>query len=95
LATLVYKADTEFDDGTRYEMRAWQVPETEEYPNGIRYRFQYMTADGTTLLRYDNNHYRDGVGMHHRHTPDGVEGIDFEGLASHVRKFKHEVTTYD
>ncbi|KZN25910.1 hypothetical protein A4G99_01960 [Haladaptatus sp. R4] len=72
-------------------MRAWQVPESEAYPNGIRYRFQYMTADGTTLLRCDNSPYREGVGMHHRHTPDTVDGIEFEGLASHVRQFKQEV----
>lgn len=91
MATLVYKADTEFDDGSRYEMRAWRVPESEDYPDGIRYRFQYMTADGTTLLRYDNSHYREGVGMHHRHTSDGVESLEYNGLAALIRQFKQEV----
>ncbi|WP_254547458.1 toxin-antitoxin system TumE family protein [Halomarina pelagica] len=78
MATLLYRADNEFPDGSRYEMRAWNVPESDDYPEGIKYRFQYTAADGATILRYDNSHYREGVGMHHRHTPEGVEGIEFE-----------------
>lgn len=90
-ANLIYRADAEFADGTRYQIRAWEVPASSEYPEGVKYRFQYMDADGSTLLRYDNSHERAGVGMHHRHTPDGVEGIEFEGLAAHVRRFKQEI----
>jgi hypothetical protein len=36
-------------------MVAWQVPESEDYPEGLKYSFQYMDADGDTILRYDNS----------------------------------------
>lgn len=88
---LVYSATNEFADGTRYGMLAWDVPKSEEYPDGIKYRFQYMDADGSTLLRYDNSHYREGIGMHHRHAVDSIEGIEFEGLTAHIRRFKEEI----
>ena len=90
-ATLVYSANNEFADGSRYEMLAWSVPKGEDYPEGIKYRFQYMDADGSTLLRYDNSHYREGIGMHHRHAVDSIEGIEFEGLTAHIRRFKEEI----
>ncbi|MCH7873668.1 MAG: hypothetical protein IH965_00020 [Gemmatimonadetes bacterium] len=90
-AMLVYSANNEFEDGNRYEMLAWSIPESEEYPEGIKYRFQYMDEDGSTLLRYDNSHHREGVGMHHRHTSDSVEGMEFEGLTTHIRRFKEDI----
>jgi hypothetical protein len=70
-ATVVYREEDEKSDGSRYEMVAWQVPVTEDFPQGLKYSFQYMDADGDTLLRYDNSPYHLDVGRHHRHPPDG------------------------
>ncbi|MBP1901593.1 hypothetical protein J2744_001269 [Halorubrum trapanicum] len=33
-ATVVYREESEKPDGSRYEMVAWQVPESEDYPEG-------------------------------------------------------------
>ncbi|EMA40706.1 hypothetical protein C448_12561 [Halococcus morrhuae DSM 1307] len=89
-----FQDDTELDDGSRYEMIAWEVPTSNEYPEGIKYGFQYMTVDGTTLLRYDN--YTDaetpGESRHHRHHyREGVADIEFSDLRNHIRRFKDEV----
>lgn len=35
-------------------MVAWPVPESDAFPVGITYRFQYMDAAGDTLLRIAN-----------------------------------------
>ena len=53
-ATVVYREEDEKPDGSRYEMVAWQVPETEDFPQGLKYSFQYMDVTvtrscGTTI----------------------------------------------
>ena len=91
-ATVVYREEAEKPDGSRYEMVAWQVPESEEYPEGLTYSFQYMNADGQTLLRFDNSPYHLEIGRHHRHTPAGeIETLSFNGLADLIRDFQNEV----
>jgi hypothetical protein len=91
-ATVVFRDEAEKPDGSRYEMVAWQVPESEDFPEGLKYSFQYMDADGETLLRYDNSPYHRDVGRHHRHTPDGdVTKLAFTGLADLVDDFQTEV----
>jgi len=72
-SAVVYKDEDTFDDGTRYEMVATEVPKSDEYPEGVKYRFQYMAEDGRTLLRFDNFPDHPNVGRHHYHTPAGVD----------------------
>jgi hypothetical protein len=89
--TLYRDADT-FPDGTRYEMVATSVPADEDFPEGVKYRFQYMDADGRTLLRFDNFPHHPGVDRHYYHTPEGVrDDVEYTGLADHVRAFHDAV----
>ena len=90
-STVIYEDEGTFDDGSRYEMIATAVPESDDYPNGVKYRFQYMTRDGQTILRFDNFPDHPGVGRHHYHTPDGVYDIEYVGLNAHVRTFYREM----
>lgn len=81
-------------DGSRYEMVAWAVQPSEDYPEGIKYSFQYMAADGGTLLRFDNATYHPDVARHHRHTPDGgVEPLEYTGISDLAERFLDEVNT--
>jgi hypothetical protein len=92
-ATVVFREQTEKLDGSRYEMIAWQVPASEEFPQGVKYSFQYMDANGDTLLRYDNSPYHVEIGRHHRHAPDGeITQLEFTGLADLIADFQNEVT---
>jgi len=54
-AKIVYSDQNEKPDESRYEMVAWQVPASEDFPTELKYSFQYMDANGNTLLRYDNS----------------------------------------
>ena len=91
-STVVYEDRNAFDDGTRYEMIATAVPKSDDYPEGITYRFQFMAEDGRTLLRFDNFPHHPGVDRHHYHTPDGVyDDIQYTGLDDHVEKFYDEM----
>jgi hypothetical protein len=68
--TVVHREKDEKPDGSRYEMVAWLVPVSEDFPKGLKYSFQYMDADGDTLLRYDNAPHHLDVDRHHRHPPE-------------------------
>ena len=90
--TTVYREEDTKPDGSRYEMVAWSVPESEDFPQGLKYSFQYMDADGETLLRFDNSPYHLDVGRHHRHTPEGdITALEYTGLPDLIDRFQTEV----
>lgn len=81
--------DTEryFRDGTVLRVRVLSVPESEKFPDGVKYRLHYGTEAGKTLIRYDNSH-----GDHERHTTDGLdETYEFPGYDAVQRRFWNEV----
>ena len=91
-AKVVYSDENEKPDGSRYEMVAWQVPASEDFPKGLKYSFQYMDANGNTLLRYDNSPHHLDIGRHHRHTADGeITMLEFSGLSELIDDFQNEV----
>lgn len=82
--------------GDRYaDVRAWDVPESDRYPDGVKYSLQYGTLESETLIRYDNFPDHSGAAHHHKHTRDAdVEDVDFDGILPLYRQFKTEVTDY-
>lgn len=92
-AAPILREDGTKDDGSRYEMVAWSVPRSDDYPEGVKYSFQYMDADGDTLVRYDNApHHRD-VAQHHRHTAEGdIEPLEYTTVRDLAEQFLTEVT---
>lgn len=91
-STVIYEDSDTFDDGSRYEMVVTAIPKSDDYPEGIKYRFQYMVEDGRTLLRFDNFPDHPGVDRHHYHTPDGAyDDIEYTGLKDHVQTFYNEM----
>lgn len=70
-------------------VKLMRVPESEKFPEGVKYRLHYGTPDGDTLLRYDNSH-----GVHERHSapdPNDPDLIDFPGLEALYRRFMGEI----
>lgn len=84
------------DFGDHYaEVTAFRVPESDRYPEGIKYSMQYGNAAGETILRYDNFPDHPDIERHHKHRPDGsVENIAFEGLRPLFERFKTEVRSH-
>ena len=62
-----------------------------KYPSGWDYALHFGTLDGETLLRYDNAHER--TKGHERHTPEGVEELEFPGMFDLLDRFEREVTS--
>jgi hypothetical protein len=68
-------------------IRILSVPESDTYPEGIKYAFHYGKKGAPTpVLRYDNHH-----GVHERHEGDTVETIDFPGYRRLLRRFIREL----
>ncbi len=54
-ARLIYREKFIYADGAIREMVLWQLPETTgERPHSLKYRLYYGLADGTCVVRYDN-----------------------------------------
>ena len=88
--TVVLDRNFEIDaaEGTRVQLFAVKDSTS---PGGYHYRFQYYEPEtGEEILRYDNAHDSD-IGSHHRHRAAKVTSINFEGLHSHVARFRDEV----
>lgn len=80
----------EFEDGSFVEISITEVPRSAQFPAGIKYRFQYVSADEEPLLRYDNAH---GIHECHRHSTDTADSVEFEGVEEHLQQFFAEVET--
>lgn len=79
----------EFEDGSFVEVGIVPVPQSEQYPSGIKYHFQYVDSDGVPVLRYDNAH-----GHHEKHEGQASPGqrIEYPGdIQEHLRGFFAEV----
>ncbi|WP_136601251.1 toxin-antitoxin system TumE family protein [Salinigranum halophilum] len=61
-----------------------------QYPSGYRYALHYGFLDGQgVILRYDNENQTPG--RHERHTPDGIEEIEFPGMMELRDRFVNEI----
>lgn len=85
---VVLDRERETEDGNVVRVKAMRVPESEEFPEGVKYRFHYGTLAGDTILRYDNSH-----GVHERHTEDDLEEIEYPdgGLVELYDRFLDEI----
>jgi hypothetical protein len=87
-ARLLYREKFIYADGAIREMVLWQLPRTAGEKVGVlKYRLFYGAADGTCLLRYDNEK---GKG-HHRHVSDLEEPYDFVDADTLVKDFLEEI----
>lgn len=78
--------ETRKEDDRVIHREVISVPESAEYPEGVKYSFHYGTLDGTTLLRYDNAH-----GQHEKHVGDTVHKIEYPGIAELYQQFTSEI----
>jgi hypothetical protein len=75
-------------DGSLVSVVIWQLPEpSDEQPHGLKYRLNYCTADGATLIRYDNEK---GKGDH-KHIGNEQESYTFKGIGTLLDDFWRDV----
>lgn len=75
------------DDGHVASVRVLAVPESERFPDGIKYAFHYGEAGAEhPIIRFDNHH-----GVHERHDGAQTAEIDFPGLEALYRRWRMEL----
>jgi hypothetical protein len=76
-----------YDDGSVASVRLLSVPESERFPDGLKYAFHYGTAGAENpIIRFDNHH-----GDHERHNGARTTEIDYPGLAALYRRWRSEL----
>lgn len=66
----------------------------DDYPGDWFYRFQFYNRETGEILRYDNAHDDETLGLHHRHVSFGTDTeIAFQNLPAHTARFLQEVGT--
>ncbi len=86
MAKLRYHLKRIFPEGDIMEIKIWEVPKSESFPEGVKYSLVYI-KEGRRVLGYDNER---GKG-HHKHYFDREEEIEFEDWERLVREFLEDV----
>lgn len=75
-------------DGSIVSIVVWKLPElTQKRPHGFKYRLNYCTADGATLVRYDNEL---GKGDH-KHLGEEQVPYEFNSVDQLIEDFWRDV----
>jgi hypothetical protein len=87
-ARLIYRGKYIYADGAIREMVLWQLPDkSAENPHGLKYRLYYGLADGTCIVRYDNEA---GKGDH-RHIGNRESAYPFRNVETLVADFLQDI----
>jgi len=86
VAKLRYHLKRIFPEGDIMEIKIWEVPKSEDFPEGVKYSLAYI-KEGRRVLGYDNERGK----SHHKHYFDGEEKIEFDDWENLVRKFLEDV----
>jgi len=85
---LIYRGKYIYADGAIREMVFWQLPEKKaEKPYSLKYRLYYGLADGTCMVRYDNEA---GKGDH-RHFRGQEKPYQFKDVETLVADFLEDI----
>ena len=88
-ATSLLKRKVIYEDGAILGMVLWKPPKvTVDRPHGIKYRLYYGLADGSCVVRYDNEA---GKGDH-RHYGDREESYPFVDVETLIADFLQDVS---
>jgi hypothetical protein len=87
-ATLHHHSKLTYPDGAVREMILWRLPKSSaDRPHGLKYRLYYGLADGTCLVRYDNE---SGKGDH-KHYRGREQPYPFLSVELLVRDFLADI----
>lgn len=87
-ATSILNIKREFANGAILQIVIWQIPNpTAERSHGYKYRLNYSLADGSTLVRYDNETGK----ADHKHIRDIEQPYKFSTIQQLLADFDADV----
>ena len=91
-AKFLYRQKFIYPDGAIREMVLWQLPRpSKDRSHGLKYRLYYGLADGTCVVRYDNE---TGKGDH-RHIESAEEPYTFSTPDQLMADFEADVARWN
>ena len=88
MSKLTIRETRRLDENEIIDISLWEVPITEDNPDGVTYSLNYRIYDKDegqwkSIIRYDNAHkYKNHKTRHHRHIKDKVTEVKFQDLGS-------------
>ena len=76
-----------YDDGTVARVRTLAVPESDRFPEGVKYAFHYGEAGANHPIVRDDNHH----GPHEVHRGRETVEIEFPGLQRLYGRWREEL----
>ncbi len=87
-ARLIYRERFIYADGAIREMVLWQLPQkTAQKPHGMKYGLYYGLADGSCIVRYDNETGKSDP----RHIRGRQEPYQFKDVETLVANFLEDI----
>lgn len=87
-AALIFRGKFFYEDGAIREMVLWKLQERSSVrPHGLKYRLYYGLADGTCVVRYDN----EAAKGDHRHVRGKEEPYEFRSVEALVADFLSDI----
>lgn len=87
-AALISREKFFYEDGAMREMILWKLRERSSVrPHGLKYRLYYGLADGTCIVRYDN----EAAKGDHRHVRGKEEPYEFRSVEALVADFLSDI----
>ncbi|MFH1587201.1 MAG: DUF6516 family protein [Candidatus Diapherotrites archaeon] len=86
MADLLRRNKKQLDKYSFIEYRIYSVPESEDFPDGVKYSMNFVIKE-ECVLRYDNER---GKG-HHRHLGEVESKIQFKSINILIKNFFGEV----
>lgn len=87
-AALIHRNKRVWPDGSIEEVVIWKLPQaTTEQPHGFKYRLYFGQADGTCLVRYDNEKAKGD----HKHLKEQEEPYVFVSIEQLLEDFVADV----
>ncbi len=90
-AILIFRAKYIYPDGAVREMVLWKLPKMKpRSSHSFKYRLYYGLADGTCLVRYDNETAKGD----HRHIAEREESYRFRDVETLVKDFLKDIADF-
>ena len=89
-SVLIFHEKTMLSDTEKMEIKVWEVPKSEKYPEGVTYSMVYLkeiNGEYRRILGYDNS---EGKG-HHKHEKGKEEKLVFLSVEELIGRFRRAV----
>ena len=88
MAKLLLREKSIYGDGSIMDLVVWGIPESEKYPDAVRYRLAFIARGGERPAVLYDNHYPKG---HHKHIGKDEMPYHYRDIETLFKDFDDDV----